>query len=216
MVFPSTILELQKVRLKDQHIELQTKIDSITQYNSKPYFRQALKRLAALNADNANVICDYILAEQTDINIKESTKEGKIKVLIWLSNYLANKPFGQMTKQDVLSYLNSLKKPLSEDPTHKWVGSYNGRQMILNKFFRWLYNPNESNPKERLIPPCMQGIKKLPRQEIEEAWKQSSNYCKIAIIAIITDFRLIVYLNRIYGLKINCCRKQYQITGNIL
>jgi hypothetical protein len=88
----TTILTLQDVRLKDQHVELQTKIDSITQYNSKPYFRQALKRLAALNADNANVICDYILAEQTDINIKESTKEGKIKVLIWLSNYLANKP----------------------------------------------------------------------------------------------------------------------------
>jgi hypothetical protein len=88
----TTILTLQDVRLKDQHVELQTKIDSITQYNSKRYFRQALKRLAALNADNANVICDYILAEQTDINIKESTKEGKIKVLIWLSNYLANKP----------------------------------------------------------------------------------------------------------------------------
>jgi hypothetical protein len=66
----TTILTLQDVRLKDQHVELQTKIHSITQYNSKPYFRQALKRLAALNADNANVICDYILAEQTDINIK--------------------------------------------------------------------------------------------------------------------------------------------------
>jgi hypothetical protein len=111
MVFLATILTLQEVRLKDQHVELlQTKIDSITQYNSKPYFRQALKRLAALNAENANVICDYILAEQTDINIKESTKEGKIKVLIWLSNYLANKPFSQMTKQDILSYLNSLKR----------------------------------------------------------------------------------------------------------
>jgi hypothetical protein len=154
-------LTLQEVRLKDQHIELRTKIHSITQYNSKPYFRQALNRLAALNADNANVICDYILAEQTDINIKESTKEGKIKVLIWVPNYLANKSFGQMTKQDILSYL----EPISEDPTHKWIGSYNGRQMILNKFFRWLYNPNEPNPKERLTPLRMQGIKKLPRQE---------------------------------------------------
>jgi hypothetical protein len=116
MVFLATILTLQEVRLKDQHVELlQTKIDSITQYNSKPYFRQALKRLAALNAENANVICDYILAEQTDINIKESTKEGKIKVLIWLSNYLANKPFSQMTKQDILSYLNSLKRPYQKN-----------------------------------------------------------------------------------------------------
>src|SRR5207253_5107646 len=99
--------------------------------------------------ENASVIYDYILAEQTDINIKESTKEGKIKVLIWLSNYLANtKTFHQMTKQDILNYLNHLKRPNSEDPNQKWVGSYNGRQVIFNKFFRWLYNPDEPNPKE--------------------------------------------------------------------
>jgi hypothetical protein len=47
-----------------------------------------------------------------------------------------------MTKQDILDYLNNLRKPISEDPTHRWVGSYNGRQMIFNKFFRWLYNPD--------------------------------------------------------------------------
>jgi hypothetical protein len=81
-------LAFQETYLTDISNELETKIDSITQYNSKPYFRQALKRLAAVNKENANVICDYILAEQAEINIKESTKEGKIKVLIWLSNYL--------------------------------------------------------------------------------------------------------------------------------
>jgi hypothetical protein len=122
-IFLTIILALQEIHLEDIYNELVTKIDSITQYNSKPYFRQALKRLAAINAENANVVCDYILAEQAEINIKESTIEGKIKVLIWLSNYLANKPFRQMTKQDILSYLNSLKSPLSEDPTHKWIGS---------------------------------------------------------------------------------------------
>jgi integrase len=98
------------------------------------------------------------------MNIKESTKEGKIKILIWLSNYV-NKPFGKMTKQDILDYLNYLRRPLSEDPTHKWVGSYNARQMILSKFFRWLCNPNEPDPRKRLSPPCMNGVKKLPRQE---------------------------------------------------
>ena len=123
-------MTLQGTYIKDQSIELEAKIDSITQNTSKPNFRQALKRLTITNPENANVICDYILAEQTEINIKESTKEGKIKVLIWLSNYLANKPFGQMTKQDILGFLNSLKRPISEDPTHKWIGSYNGRQMI--------------------------------------------------------------------------------------
>ena len=99
------ILTLQEVHLKAQYIELEKKINAITQYNSKPYYREALKRLAAVNPGNANVICDYIIAEQIDLNIKESTKEGKIKVLIWLSNYLVNKSFFQMTKQDIFDYL---------------------------------------------------------------------------------------------------------------
>jgi integrase len=166
-------LTLQGIRIIDQCNELEKKIDSITEYNSKPYFRAALKRLAIVNSENANIICDYILAEQIEMNIKESTKEGKIKVLIWLSKYLANKTFHQVTKQDILNYLNSLKRPVIEDPTHKWIGSHNGRQMIMNKFFRWLYNPDESNPKERITPVCMQGVKKLPRQE-KSPYKPSS------------------------------------------
>jgi hypothetical protein len=65
-----------------------------------------------VNSENANVICDYIPAEQIEMNIKESTKEGKIKVLLWLSKYLANKTFPQLIKQDILEYLNSLKRPV--------------------------------------------------------------------------------------------------------
>ena len=35
-----------------------------------------------------------------------------------------------MAKQDKLEYLNTLRKPSTEDPSHKWIGTYNGRQMI--------------------------------------------------------------------------------------
>jgi hypothetical protein len=92
----------QGIRVIDNFNELEKKLDSITEDNSKPYFRSALKRLAIVNPENANIICDYILAEQINMNIKESTKEEKIKVLIWLSKYLANKTFHQITKQDIL------------------------------------------------------------------------------------------------------------------
>jgi hypothetical protein len=70
--------------------ELQKKIDYITQYNSKAYFRNALERVANVIPENVTIICDYIIAEQTKMNIKESTKEGKMKVLTWLSNYFHN------------------------------------------------------------------------------------------------------------------------------
>jgi hypothetical protein len=158
----------------DYSTELEKKINYVTQYNSKAYYRTALKKVSKVHPENAGIICDYIMAEQTQMNIKESTKEGKMKVLTWLSNYFENKKsFRQMTKQDILDYLNSSRKPVSEDPTHRWIGSYNGRQMIFNKFFRWLYNPDEPTPAKRTTPPCMIGVRRLSRQE-KSPYKPSS------------------------------------------
>ena len=37
--------------------------------------------------------------------------------------------------------------------------------MVILKFFRWLFSPEESDTAKRPIPACMQGIKKLPRKE---------------------------------------------------
>jgi Tfp pilus assembly pilus retraction ATPase PilT len=70
--------------------------------------------MTAKNRKNTNIICDYIIAEQNEINIKESTKEGKIKCLAALANYLNHKPFQIIGKEDILEYLTSLKKPLSK------------------------------------------------------------------------------------------------------
>ena len=63
-------------------------IDKITKSLSTSYFNKIRKQLTGTNLENAIIIYNYILTEQTEINIKNSTKEGKIKVLIWLSNYL--------------------------------------------------------------------------------------------------------------------------------
>src|SRR5687768_929893 len=71
--------------------QLERKIDSLTKSLSKPYFNKILKGLSKRSLENANIICDYIVAEQTEINIKDSTKEGKIKILVWLSNHFQDK-----------------------------------------------------------------------------------------------------------------------------
>jgi integrase len=128
--------------------------------------------MAQKGACNVKVICEYIIAEQNEINIKESTKEGKIKCLVRFSTYLNHKPFHTISREDVLNYLITLKKPVSTDPQHRSVGTYNGRQMILLKFFRWLYNPNESDTRRRVTPDCMNGVKRLPRME-KSAYKPS-------------------------------------------
>ena len=143
----------QLVSDKVHDVELNKKIGFVSQYQDV-YIKKRLFRLAAESPENTEIICDYITAEQTEINIKESTKEGKIKCLVWLSSFHNHKSYRYMIKQDILNYLNGLRKPESIDPTHSWIGSYNIRQMIFLKFFRWLYNSDESDVRKRVTPPC--------------------------------------------------------------
>ena len=140
-------------------------IDAITRDFSRKWINLRLKALAKKSSKNAVTICDHILAEQTEHNIKTSTAESKVKSLLWLSKHLNDKRFEETTKQDILSYLNSLRKPTSIDPQQKWVGSYNNRLRYYAKFFRWLYNKEEQDYRKRISPPCIQGIRQLPREE---------------------------------------------------
>ena len=79
-------------KLDNETIALKEKIHLITKYQ-KPHIANSLKIMAQKSPSNVKVICDYIFAEQNEINIKESTKEGKIKCLVRLLRYLRYKPF---------------------------------------------------------------------------------------------------------------------------
>ena len=133
--------------------------------NLPGYVNRLYKELTEISPNNARIICNYIEAEKVEINIKESTKTDKIKKLCWLSRYLNHKSFNNMTKQDVVNYLDSVRRPESEDPGHRSIGTYNGIRIVLLKFFRWLYNPDEPDHRKRATPPCMNGIKELRRKE---------------------------------------------------
>ena len=57
-----------------------------------------------------------------------------------------------MTRDDILGYLNNIRKPSSIDPNHKSIGTWNARQMLFLKFFKWLYNQDEPDSKRRNTP----------------------------------------------------------------
>ena len=64
--------------------------------------------------------------------------------------------------------MNSARKNELEDPTHKWIGTYNTRHIVLSKFFRWLYNFNKNNEvysKKWITPTCMYGVMQFRRKE---------------------------------------------------
>jgi hypothetical protein len=95
-----------------------------------------LRAISKLTPDNADLLCDYILAEQTAFNISESTKESKITRLAWLALHCKNKPYTEVTAADIQSYLDSGRKSDEDDPLHKWIGYYNTKIKIFTKFFR--------------------------------------------------------------------------------
>jgi hypothetical protein len=61
----------------EENKEIIKKIISTTKSCSKQYFKSILVSLARENEENANIICNYIIAEETETNIKNSTKEGR-------------------------------------------------------------------------------------------------------------------------------------------
>ncbi len=126
---------------KEDHSIVITKIDQITR-GQKPYLRCSLIDIFHNSSQNAKSICDFIIAERNEINIKESTTEWHVKVLGQLQRFLDFKDFNAITKDDILNYLNSLRKTTEEDPTNKSIGNRNNKKRVLLKYFKWLYNPD--------------------------------------------------------------------------
>ena len=71
--------------------------------------------MTEVNKNIAQSIYDYIIKEQNTFNIKESTKEGKIKLLVWLSNHFQDeKKFIDYEKQSWISQLLIFNQILKE------------------------------------------------------------------------------------------------------
>ena len=75
-----------------------------------------------------------------------------------------SKQFKDMTREDILSFLDSLRRIESVDPLHKWIGTYNVYRIQLMRFFKWLYSP-DIGQKNRPKPSIIENIPQLKRKE---------------------------------------------------
>jgi integrase/recombinase XerD len=116
-----------------------------------------------LTQDNAPVIVDYLKSLSNEIHLSDNYKRINLTTLVYLSRFHSNKNFKDMTRDDVLLYLNSLRKREDIDPLHSSIATYNLYLIVLSRFFKWLYYPDLS-PKQRPKPPCIQ-IQSLRRKE---------------------------------------------------
>jgi site-specific recombinase XerD len=121
-------------------------------------------------------IVNYIKAMMTEFDPTRKTKKTLTQQLMLFSKHFKHqKLFKEMTSDDVLTYLNSCRKPEEIDPLHKWKGSYNRRVQAIKKFYRWLYYPDadrKSRIKDYPAPAQIVKLKKLERKE-ESHYKPS-------------------------------------------
>ena len=52
-----------------------------------------------------------------------------------------------MSREDIISFLESYRKPEASDVMHKWIGTYNIYRVHLVRFFKWLYYPDLESKK---------------------------------------------------------------------
>jgi integrase/recombinase XerD len=123
--------------------------------------------LTRITKENCSVIIDYILAFQTEVNPSPDYRYATILRLKHLAELYNPKPFIELTRQDIVDYLDRFRKPESVDPLHKWVGTYNHSRMILLRFFKWLHRPLDDIPhKKRPTPSVMHNVPIVKRYEI--------------------------------------------------
>jgi hypothetical protein len=173
----------------DKYITLERKITLATEgFTTHKFCELILKDRNRLSKENALTICDYILAMKREINPRLSYKKYTIQFLSELSRAVGiEKKFIDMTRDDILCYLDSCRKQENDDPLHKWIGSYNSKLVVLLRFFKWLHFPDIEDPKRRSElsalerkPGCIMGIKRLKRKEIScykpsDLWSQEDD-----------------------------------------
>lgn len=141
--------------LFDRKIELATE-------GMEPFYATKIRKLSK---DNALTITNYVLSMKAESNLLDGYRKLNILSLCYLSKFFDNKkPYKRMTRDDILQYLNSVRKPEASDPLHKWIGTYNIYRMLFIRFFKWLNSPDIELHK-RPKPSVVENIPLLKRKE---------------------------------------------------
>jgi integrase/recombinase XerD len=138
------------------------KLDLITA-GAKPFVKTHL--LTKITPENCKTIVNYILAFQTEVSPSQNYRIDTVAKLKTLAQFHHPKSFRDMTRQDVIDFLERLRKPEALDHLHQWVGTYGNYRIILLRFFKWLYCPDIESSK-RPKPAVMENIPQIKRKEI--------------------------------------------------
>jgi hypothetical protein len=137
------------------------KLDLVTA-GLQPFFIKILQQ--KLPHTHSQVIVDYLFAMKTEKNLSLHYTRTIIKLFFQLARFTNFKAWKTITREDILAFLDSYRRPDASDPMHKWVGTYNFYRIIIMAFFKWVYSPDIESGR-RPKPSCIENIPKLKRGE---------------------------------------------------
>jgi integrase/recombinase XerD len=120
--------------------------------------------LRSVGQYNVTVIIEYIVSMKSEVNLSDHYRRDLIEVLSKFSKYNDNKSFKDLERSDVIAFLETYRRTETQDPLHKWIGTYNIYRIHLMRFFKWLYNP-DIEPDKRPRPAVIENIPQLKRKE---------------------------------------------------
>ncbi|MGC2681244.1 MAG: hypothetical protein WA323_05190 [Candidatus Nitrosopolaris sp.] len=122
---------------KNDNELLETKINMAAEgFGTTKFCELILRDRNRLSKENALTVSDYVIAMKREVNPRPNYKKSTMQIIAELSKTIGiAKKFIDMTKDDVLSYLDKCRKLENEDPLHKWIGSYNTKLVVLSRFF---------------------------------------------------------------------------------
>lgn len=134
---------------------------------NKGYYNLMTDRMSAYNAD---ILAKFVISNRKERNIAINTAISYIDGISYLENFHKHKDLDKMDRNDIISFLDSYRKPESIDPLHRWINTYNIRLTVICKFFRWLYTSKFDGLMSETItstvtPPIICGIRRLNRKE---------------------------------------------------
>jgi integrase len=151
--------EIKNQILVDTKFEgkFQSAIEGLT-----PYFQQLLLKIPR---QNSAYIVDYVINDlKRENNASINYIRMNIYAVVDLVIHSKKHDLKTITREDLLSYLDSLRRSETEDPMHKWIGTHSLYRIIITKFFKWLYYPH-IEPKKRPKPEVVENIPKYKRKE---------------------------------------------------
>jgi hypothetical protein len=110
----------QQQDLQKQRSNLNENIEQVTAGLLPSYCRH-LSSIAALNAANATAICDYISAMKSEINPSDHYPRDTIELLTKLARKSGDRNFKELTRDDIIAFLDTLRKLERESEYEKTV-----------------------------------------------------------------------------------------------